>query len=395
MPKKNTPPSYRHHKARNCAVVTINGRNHYLGLYGSTESKQLYSQLIAEEWLPLQGLPVQPTTGKKSFITVDELIARYMTKHVSNYYVDRHGKPSERQYHIRIAFRPLHDLFGHTPVNEFGPKRLKIVREEMINSGIREDHSYARSYINNHVTIIKDLFRWGVEEELVPVDIHQSLLTVLQIRKGRDLRLKEAEKIAPVMLEHVEAVIPFLAPQLATMVQIQLHAAMRPDEVTIIRPCDIDQSRVTWVYRPDAHKTEYHDLNRVVPFGPKCRELLSPWLDRDPDQYLFSPKEVVAATRAKRRKTSTEVPEKLSYKRGPRDHYDDETYCRAVKRACRRAGVPIWTPNQLRHTAATFIREKFDLESAKIILGHQSAVTTEIYAEKDLKAAMEIVEAIG
>jgi hypothetical protein len=32
MPKKNSPPSYRLHKARNCAVVTIAGRNHYLGL---------------------------------------------------------------------------------------------------------------------------------------------------------------------------------------------------------------------------------------------------------------------------------------------------------------------------------------------------------------------------
>lgn len=179
------------------------------------------------------------------------------------------------------------------------------------------------------------------------------------------------------------------------MVQLQLHAAMRPDEVTIIRPCDIDLSQETWIYRPDAHKTEHHGIGRVVPLGPKCRELLKPWLDRAPDQYLFSPKEVVAATRAKRRRVPTEAPEKLSYSRGPRNHYDDETYCRAVKRACGRAGVPNWTPNQLRHTAATFIREKYGLEAAKIILGHQSAVTTEIYAEKDLQAAIKIVETIG
>ncbi len=35
MPKKNSPPSYRLHEARNCAVVTIAGRNHYLGAHGS------------------------------------------------------------------------------------------------------------------------------------------------------------------------------------------------------------------------------------------------------------------------------------------------------------------------------------------------------------------------
>jgi hypothetical protein len=32
MPRKKDP-SYRYHKARNCAVVTLNGRDHYLGTY--------------------------------------------------------------------------------------------------------------------------------------------------------------------------------------------------------------------------------------------------------------------------------------------------------------------------------------------------------------------------
>ena len=395
MPKKNSPPKYRLHKARQCAVVTINGHNHYLAPFGSSESKQLYTRLIAEKWLPLQEVSTLSTRGKESSIMIDELMIQYMTKHVSNYYVDRRGKPSERQYHIRIALRPLHALFGQTPVNEFGPKRLKIVRNEMIESGIREGQRYSRSYINNHVMIIKELFRWGVEEELVPIEIHQSLLAVQQIRKGRDARLKEGEKILPVTVEHVEATLLFLAPQLATMVQLQLHAAMRPDEVTIMRPCDIDQTQETWIYRPDAHKTECHDISRIVPLGPKCRELLTHWIERPDNHFLFSPKEVVAATRANRRKSPSQKPENFSYSHGPRDHYDDETYCRAVKRACKRADVPVWTPNQLRHTAATFIREKYGIEAAKIILGHQSVSTTEIYAEKDLLAAMKIAETIG
>ena len=38
MPRKKSPPSYRLHKARNCAVVTIDGQNHYLGAYGSPDS---------------------------------------------------------------------------------------------------------------------------------------------------------------------------------------------------------------------------------------------------------------------------------------------------------------------------------------------------------------------
>ncbi len=48
MPRTNLPPSYRFHKARNCAVVTIDGRNRYLGPYGSAESHEKYARLIAE-----------------------------------------------------------------------------------------------------------------------------------------------------------------------------------------------------------------------------------------------------------------------------------------------------------------------------------------------------------
>ena len=48
MPKTHRPPAYRLHKARNSAVVTIDGKNHYLGRYDSPESHELYARLIAE-----------------------------------------------------------------------------------------------------------------------------------------------------------------------------------------------------------------------------------------------------------------------------------------------------------------------------------------------------------
>jgi hypothetical protein len=42
--------SYRIHKPSGQAVVTLNGRDFYLGKYGSTESHTEYDRLIAE-WL--------------------------------------------------------------------------------------------------------------------------------------------------------------------------------------------------------------------------------------------------------------------------------------------------------------------------------------------------------
>jgi len=101
------------------------------------------------------------------------------------------------------------------------------------------------------------------------------------------------------------------------------------------------------------------------------------------------------AARKRHRRSTAPKKEKLNYARAPREHYDDKTYCRAVKRVCERFGIPKWTPNQLRHTAGTYIREVYGLESAKIILGHQSMATTEIYAEKDAKIAIKIMKEIG
>jgi hypothetical protein len=45
-PKK--PPSYRLHKPSGRAVVTLSGKEHYLGKYGSTESHEAYRRLLAE-----------------------------------------------------------------------------------------------------------------------------------------------------------------------------------------------------------------------------------------------------------------------------------------------------------------------------------------------------------
>jgi integrase len=42
----------------------------------------------------------------------------------------------------------------------------------------------------------------------------------------------------------------------------------------------------------------------------------------------------------------------------------------AVQRACKKAGIPPWSPRQLRHTRATVIHRAFGLEVARTVLGH-------------------------
>ncbi len=54
-----------------------------------------------------------------------------------------------------------------------------------------------------------------------------------------------------------------------------------------------------------------------------------------------------------------------------------------------------WAPNMLRHTAATRLRREEGIEAARVVLGHSSAVVTEIYAEADHARSLEIMERLG
>jgi integrase len=176
----------------------------------------------------------------------------------------------------------------------------------------------------------------------------------------------------------VKPALPKVSLAVRAMVKLQLLTGMRPGEVVILRGCDIDRSRPIWEYRPSIYKTEHVDQERVVYLGPKAQAILKAFLQPDPDAYLFSPKK---ANRLRKRRVN--------------DHYSVDTYLQAIQYGCARAGIPAFTPLQLRHTAATRIRKRHGIEMARIILGHSTAFTTEIYAEADRARAVEIMGEMG
>jgi integrase len=146
-----------------------------------------------------------------------------------------------------------------------------------------------------------------------------------------------------------------------------------------MRPCDIDRTGEVWTYRPQRHKTEYCGHDRLIMIGPKAQEILRPFLSRPEEQYCFCPREAWQAG---------------GYN-PPGDCYRVSSYRVAVARACKRAGIKRWTPNQLRHTTATRIRGQFGIEAAQAILGHADADVTLVYAEKDQKLAADVARAMG
>ena len=71
------------------------------------------------------------------------------------------------------------------------------------------------------------------------------------------------------------------------------------------------------------------------------------------------------------------------------------SYRQAIRRACQRAGVPVWLPNQLRHSRLTEIRARYGLEASRVCGGHREVGTTAIYAQEDRELAKQVMLDMG
>lgn len=78
------------------------------------------------------------------------------------------------------------------------------------------------------------------------------------------------------------------------MIEIQRLTGMRPGEVCLMRPCDIDIMGRIWVFTPASHKLEHHGKDRQVYLRPQAQVLLRRWLRPELTAYHFSPAEATA-----------------------------------------------------------------------------------------------------
>jgi len=414
--KPLTIPAYRLHKPTGRAVVRLSGRDIYLGTHGTPESHAEYQRVVAE-WIARGGhyasMAAPATSARHSdgrALSVDELILAYMD-HAKAYYV-KNGAPTGEVQNIREALRPLTTPYGRLPASQFGPTALKVVRQAMIDAG------WCRNHINQQIHRIRRVFRWAVENELTPPSSLHGLLAVTPLKRGR-CNVRESAPVKPVPEHLIDPVVAHVPPTIAAMIRLQLLTGMRPGEVMSIRTCDLDMSGKLWLFRPATHKTEHHGRKRVIYLGPKAQQVLRPHLPPDTHAFVFSPASAMEALwrqRRAERRTPMTPSQAARVRRSrpawkPGDAYDRRGYAWAVYRACDRAFPPPdnlnenerrewrrshrWSPNQLRHNAATRLRKEFGLEAARVVLGHSSADVTEIYAELDFSKAASIMEQVG
>jgi integrase len=409
-------PKYRKHKASGQAIVTLAGVDHYLGPHGTKASKGQYDRLIAE-WLQHERrlLPAGDS------ITVVELCARYLR--FAKVYYRKDGRCTKVTPAVKACIKYLKDWYGHEPADSFGPLALKAVRQRMVEDGL------SRRYINDHTARIKRMFKWAVGEQLVAPATWQALSAVSGLVRGKTAA-RDNPPVLPVDDAIVDATLPHLPEVVADMLRLQRVTGMRPAEVCIVRPCDLDRSGDVWLYRPASHKTQHRGRERIVFLGAEAQGVLLRYLARDPEAYCFCPRDSEAQRRADAHAART-TPLSCGNRPGtnqrrkpqhqPGERYEVDAYRRAITRACDKAfphptwaSVPVadltdaeavdlrdwrrdhrWAPNRLRHSYATRVRRECGLEAAQVLLGHSAADVTQIYAERDLAKGLEVARRIG
>jgi len=230
-------PSYRKHAASGQAVVTIAGRDRYLGKWDSAESRKEYGRLIAEFFSNPNSFLASPEQR-----TVSELILAYLN-HCQNYY----GVGEKTETHrIKVPLKAVRKLYGSTVAIDYGPIQFKAVRDFILEGKNHKDgFKPSRTYVNSIMRRIRRMFRWASGEGLLPASVHLSLADVQPLRAGRTTA-RETEPVRPVSDELVEATLPHLPPVIADMARLQMLIGCRPGELCSIKPCMVERTESVW-----------------------------------------------------------------------------------------------------------------------------------------------------
>ena len=359
---------------------------------------------------------IEGMTNPQNALTVGQLLAEYRAWAERRKPPVRQGKQNPA---LRFIARVEHFLEPYTvwPVTGFGPDELEAVQEAMVKykyacgkkGGEAKLKHYTRRGINDAIKWIHSIWEWGHGRHFVPHACVQSLKEVRPLKMGAP-RTVDNPRRPRVTDEEFWKVVTATSKVIGDMLQLIWYTAMRPYEVCDMRPFDIlTDDPDCWLYIPGRdrtpvgkHKMTHFERVKVIPLTRKCQEILTPRITRwNSKEYIFSPEEAMAdflAEKSENRKTPLSCGNKPGTNRKehplitPGKHYDANTLRQAVERAGKRAGVEKIRPYDLRRTVATGTRSILGKDAAKLLLGHVSTDTTDIYLLEEVQEAMKVAK---
>ena len=207
MSHRKSVPSYCLHKPSGQAVVYIDRKPHYLGVHDSADSRRAYGELLARLAVDDRATEATKPAAEKP-VTIAELCLRFVTDELPRY-------SRTEQYCQRTAIRVLRNLLGETSVADFGPLRLRVVRDAMVNGDPNAKPArkpWSRDTANRQTKRIQQLFRWGVSWQIVPESVATSLATVRILAAG-ETKAKESVPRRAVSKADFDAVAAELRPR--------------------------------------------------------------------------------------------------------------------------------------------------------------------------------------
>lgn len=341
----------------------------------------MYEDLPIEQLVQLF-LEGDPATGWRGKQAEHPLGANGHSEAVNHAYALRHLCETLVEVSADDARATVRSLFGsYRRVGELTPAQLspadiRAVQTRMIE--MRRSRSYINATVRRFFGSMKkrqgtSFFKWLVEVDALPAGVLEKLRCVPGLRKGLP-GVKESPKRASAPWDHVERVIRCGDAQLGWMILVQIMGCgMRPGELLVMRPCDfrLDRESLLWEYEPKQHKNLWRGQTRIIPIGPDAQDLIRrnvTWLwgdgrvpkfgDVGDERFLWAGRD-----------GNGRAADGPRFKRV-------QYYGKAIARACARAGVPCWTPNQLRKRALTDAARRRGIELAAAVGGHSDSRTT-------------------
>lgn len=347
--RKNLPQMH-HHKTSGRARVYFRGKHFYLGKWGSKEANANYQSFLRQ--IHEIERPIVKGGGLPVFVCVEKYLLW-----AQEYY---HGTGEINN--LKSCLRDFKECFEWTPITEIGPLKIQDFMDELV----KKDCTRVR--VNKILGTIKRMYKYLISREIIGAEKLAEISAVRSLRKGRS-KARELPPIEPVSQEIIEKTLETIRAPLDDMIRIQLLTAMRPNEICKLTFSQIDTTKKVWIYSPTMHKNTWRNLVRNILIGPEAQKLLAKYRFMPPDEPIFY--------------TSKNVP------------FGSLVYGRAILEHCKRENIPRWSPNQLRHAAATRLVEQFGWEIARVILGHKTFNITAIYAKENIEKTAEIIGKIG
>ena len=278
-------------------------------------------------------------------------MARWL-KHCQNIYRQPDGSLTDtysacetvvKKHLLPLAARRLGDLTRAD---------LVAVQENMIKTGtIRAGKriKFSRKTLREYLGAMKRLIKYGRDEGCFDASQAANLLNLPAIRANDG---RKSKRVQAIPMRDVFKLYRSLHQPWQDIFAFHILTGQRVETVLRAQPSEIDTNAEPWKYSPTVHKTTWRGHDLTILIGPRARRVLAPLMATR--GYFWPAKKMNA-----------------------KEHLDmanprtASAYKNALQRACERAAIPIYTPQQIRHTTATWLIGRGVSESIiGAILGH-------------------------